>query len=408
MDDDLQSPDLGSRERRGVAWRPSRISAANYAVAAIGRRETLLLIAFCVLAVWFNYKSGGVFFSPRNLSLLIRQVAVVGVVASGVLVLIVMAEIDLSIGSAVYLVSVVIAVLQAHHGWSTGAVIVAAIGVGGLLGAWNGFWVTYFGVPSFIVTLGGLLAFRGIGYVITNANTVAPVDNSLVSLSESFLPIPLSYLVIGICLIAAIAITLRRFQRASAIDAGSNTDRAVQLLVTLLVLIAVAAIIAWVVGGYAGIPTAGIVLVGTIGVLTLVMGFTRFGLYSYVVGGNRGAARLAGISVDRQLMRGFILMGILYGVAGVLVTARLGASTPSTGTGLELDAIAAAVLGGAVLLGGSGRVPQALYGAVLLATIDNGMSLLNISSFVQDVVKGAVLLIAVASDTWARKRRERQ
>ncbi len=407
MEDDLLSTDVNSSPpRQGLAWRPSRLSAASYAATAIRRRETLLLIAFSVLAMWFNYKSGGVFFSPRNLSLLIRQVAVVGVVASGVLILIVMAEIDLSIGSAVYLVSVVVAVLQAHHGWSTGAVVVAALAVGAVLGAWNGFWVTYFGVPSFIVTLGGFLAFRGIGYIITNANTVAPVHTSLISLSESFLSIPLSYLLIGVILAAGIAVTIRRFRRAVAIDA--DADHAMQLLVTLVVLVAASAIVAWVVGGFAGIPTAGIVLLGTMGVLTMVMNFTRFGLYSYVVGGNRSAARLSGISVDRQLMRGFILMGILYGVGGVLITARLGASTPSTGTGLELDAIAAAVLGGAVLLGGSGRVPQALYGAVLLATIDNGMSLLNISSFVQDVVKGAVLLIAVASDTWARKRRERR
>lgn len=381
-------------------------SALGHLAGGLRRREGLLLVAFIVLAVFFHWASDGVFFTPRNLSLLFRQAAIVGIVAAGVLVLIVMAEIDLSIGSAVYLVSVVVALLQARSGWSTLAVVVAALVLGAVLGAWNGMWVTVFGVPSFIVTLGGLLAFRGIGLMLTNANTVAGMQESLIALSESFLSIVLSYGLIALALLSGILWAWYSYRRVDI--PGLVSKSYVPLLVQLAILAVVCATVAWVVGGFAGIPAAVLVLLGTIGILTAVMSFTRFGRYCYVVGGNRKAARLTGISVDRQVMRGFIVMGLMYGVAGVLVTARLGASTPSTGVGLELDAIAAAVLGGAALLGGSGRVPQALYGAVLLATIDNGMTLLNISSFTQDVVKGGVLLIAVASDTWTRKRREQQ
>jgi len=365
-----------------------------------------LLAAFVLLAIWFHAESDGVFFTPRNLSLLFRQTAIVGVVAAGVLILIVMAEIDLSIGSAVYLVSVCVAMLQVRQGWPTVAVIVAALVIGAVLGAWNGMWVTVFGVPSFIVTLGGLLIFKGIGLTITNANTVAPVDASLVALSESFLSIPLSFALVAAVLVTGIFWAWRSHRRERS--HGDSPQSTVLLVVQVLLLAGACAIVAWVVGGFAGIPAAVLVLFGTVAVLAVLMTLTRFGRYCYVVGGNRNAARLTGISVDRQLLRGFLLMGVLYGVAGILATARLGASTPSTGVGLELDAIAAAVLGGAALLGGSGRIPQALYGALLLATIDNGMTLLNISSFTQDVVKGLVLLVAVASDTWDRKRRERR
>ncbi len=384
---------------------PGSISVLTYLLNYLRRRESLLILAFVLLAIWFHVGSDGVFFTPRNLSLLLRQTAIVGIVAAGVLILIVMAEIDLSIGSAVYLVSVVVAVLQVENGWPTMGVIAAALLLGAVLGAWNGMWVTVFGVPSFIVTLGGLLAFRGIGLMITDANTVAPVDASLTALSESFLSIPLSYGLIGLVLLVGAALAWHGHRRATV---HGDQPRKSALVLQASVLVTTCVVMAWVVGGFAGIPAAVLVLLGSIGVLSIVMMFTRFGRYCYVVGGNRKAALLTGISVDRQIMRGFIVMGLLYGVAGLLITARLGASTPSTGLGLELDAIAAAVLGGAALLGGSGRVQQALYGALLLATMDNGMTLLNISSFTQDVVKGLVLLVAVASDTWNRKRRERQ
>lgn len=378
-----------------------------YLLKALRRRETLLLGAFVGLSLWFNIRSGGVFLTPQNLSLLLRQTAIVGIVATGVLILIVMSEIDLSIGSAVYLVSVVVALLQVRYGWSTIAVFFAALAVGALLGAWNGMWVTVFGVPSFIVTLGGLMAFKGVGLTLTNAATIAPVRADLVALSESFLPIGLSYAMIALLVAAACLYVVHELRQSTTVS-GWRSAEALSYILALVAVISAAVFGTWLVGGYAGLPAAVLVLLATVGLLSLVMTTTRFGRYCYVVGGSRQAARLTGISIDHQLMRGFIVMGLLYGLGGLMATARLGASTPSTGVLLELDAIAAAVLGGAVLLGGSGRVPQALYGALILATIDNGMSILNISSFTQDIVKGLVLVVAVASDTWVRKRRKQE
>jgi D-xylose transport system permease protein len=390
--------DVGRRDPAGSAG-----EAARGVLRALRQREGLLLLAFVILALWFHVMSDGIFFTPRNLSLLLRQTTIVAIVASGVLILIVKSEIDLSIGSAVYLVSVLVAMLQVDHGWSTPAVVLAAIAIGMVLGGWNGIWVTRFGVPSFIVTLGGLLAFRGIGLLLTNANTIAPVRPSLVALSESFLPIPVSYALIAVAFAAVLVLLLRRLQEARRPDAPAGAQ--VTWLLTLVATVAAFALFAWVVGGFQGIPVAVLFLIGVPLLLALVLRWTTFGRYAYVIGSNRLAGRLAGIDIDRQILRGFLLMGVMYGVGGILVTARLGASTSSTGTLLELDAIAAAVLGGAHLLGGAGAVHQAVLGAFVLATVDNGMSLLNISSFTQQIVKALILLVAVASDTGARRNR---
>jgi D-xylose transport system permease protein len=187
--------------------------------------------------------------------------------------------------------------------------------------------------------------------------------------------------------------------------AQEGRENAARTGLALIALIAAVGGLAWAFGGFLGIPEA-LIWVGVIGaLLTGLRARTKFGRNAYLVGANREAAVLAGISLGRQLMFGFILMGFLYGVVGVLITARLGAATASSGLFLELDAIAGAVIGGTSLRGGIGSVPGAIAGAVLLTTIDNGMSILNVSSFLQMVVKGLVLLFALAFDAVMSKRR---
>jgi D-xylose transport system permease protein len=186
---------------------------------------------------------------------------------------------------------------------------------------------------------------------------------------------------------------------------ASGQRRAVGILGMIVTLIT-GAFLAWIFGGFRGIPTAVLWVVGCGLVLSILMSRTKFGRNAYLVGSNREASLLAGISLGRQLFYGFLLMGVLYGLAGVLSTARLGSSTPTTGTYLELDAIAAAVIGGTSLRGGIGTAVGAIIGAVLLATIDNGMSILNVSSFIQLVVKGLVLLFALAFDTYMARHRQ--
>ncbi len=360
-----------------------------------------MFLVLALLAIYFHIATEGIFFGPRNLSLLLRQGSIDAVVASGVSILIVMGEIDLSIGSAVYLCSVIAASLQANMGVPTLPTVIITVIAGILMAAWQGFWVVMVAVPSFVVTLSGLLAFRGIGYYVSDARTIAPVSKSFSFLSEGFIPPTASYVVLIVLYTIAAAVLIQTQRRRSRDD-----DAMKKLVVRLTILVASGILLAWIFGGYLGIPSALLWVAATGIVLTVLMERTKFGRNTYLIGSNREAAVLAGIPLARHLFLGFLLMGALYGVAGVLITSRLGAATPSSGLFLELDAIAGAVIGGTSLRGGVGSVLGAMVGALLLTTIDNGMSLLNVSSFIQLVIKGLVLLAALSLDSYMIKYRQ--
>jgi D-xylose transport system permease protein len=362
-------------------------------------RLAAMFLVLALLAIYFHIATHGIFFGPRNLSLLLRQGSIAAVAASGVSILIVMGEIDLSIGSAVYLCSVIAASLQANIGMATAPTVLITVLAGVLMAAWQGFWVVKVAIPSFVVTLSGLLAFRGIGYYVSDARTIAPISKSFSFLSEGFIPPAASYVVLAIVYAIAAALLIRAHRRRA------EEGDAARLAVRLAVLLASGLLLAWIFGGYLGIPSA-MLWVAVIGiVLTTIMERTKYGRNTYLIGSNREAAVLAGIPLARHLFVGFLLMGALYGVAGVLITSRLGAATPSSGQFLELDAIAGAVIGGTSLRGGVGSVAGAMAGALLLTTIDNGMSLLNVSSFIQLVIKGLVLLAALSVDAYMIKHR---
>jgi D-xylose transport system permease protein len=391
----------GKRDTKPAEPRQRGLSAWT---AVLDRRIIAMVLVFAVLAIVFHIQSDGVFFTSRNLSLLLRQAAGVAVLAAGVSMLMVMAEIDLSIGSAVFLTGVVAAKLQVDAGMPTLVAVLAALAAGCVLGAWQGFWVVRLAVPSFIVTLAGLLAFRGAGLLWTEAATVAPFSPSYVSLSESFIAPGVSYVVLLALLVVAAGLMMRR----TRLDRAEGIPVRFEAVVVRLVAAGVFFLfLAWIAGGFLGVPTA-IVWVAALGLaLWVLMTKTTFGRNAYLIGSNREAARLSGINVPRQIFIGFVIMGFIYGVAGVLLTARLGSSTPGLGQNLELDAIAAAVIGGTSLAGGIGTIPGALAGALLLATIRNGMSLLDFSSFAQLVVMGFVLLLALTVDTYAVRHRRR-
>lgn len=367
-------------------------------------RTFTMLTVFVVLALVFNVASGDIFLTPRNLSLLLRQASIVALVAAGVSILMIMGEIDLSIGSSVYLCGVVAATLQHTYGMGIFPTFLVTVGVGIAMGLWQGMWVVAVGVPSFIVTLAGLLAFRGIGFYATDAATIAPVSDAFSALSEAFVSIPVTLAALAASSLATTFYVVRRHRVMAS--RGRPVHRAA-LLGKLVALAVTACFLAWIFSGFRGLPYAliWVVVVGTL--LWVLMTRTVFGRNAYLTGSNREASILAGIPLARQLYFGFLLMGVLYGIAGTLVTARLGASTPTTGMYMELDAIAGAVIGGTALKGGIGTIPGAIVGAVLLATIDNGMSILNISSFLQLVIKGMVLLFALAFDSYMGKRQGR-
>lgn len=360
----------------------------------------ILALAVVALLVFFNIQTDGVFLSQRNITLLLKQAAILSLVTSGMVMLIVARQIDLSAGAAVYLVSVVVAQLTVAYDVAYPIAVVAGVAVGLILGAFQGVMVSRLMIPAFIVTLAGSLIFKGLGYVWTGAVAVGPVPDKLIGLSEGFISPALSAVIILAITTGAIAYSIRSARKLALWVSPQTT-----LLKQIPLIFAIAAVALWATTGYKGLPLA-VVIAGVIVTgCALVLSKTAFGRNVYAVGGNPDAAQYAGVRWSRVIFSSFTLMGLIYGVAGVLMTARLGGAAPSAGQLLELDAIAAAVIGGTSFAGGVGVIPGAILGALLLTAIDNSMSLMNVSSFLQMVVKGVILLAAVWFDLSVRKRK---
>ena len=367
------------------------------------RNYTLLLVVGVVFAA-FQLFTDGLFLSQRNLGLLALQTAIVGLASISAVMLIVTRNFDLSVGSAVALVGVVLATLTVKEGWNPWVSVVAAIFVGLLLGAWNAVWVAKVGVSSFVVTLAGMMIFRGLSLIITDGATVAPLPSTLTDLAAGYLAPGLSIALILTVLVVYAATTItstRRAQRLGLIDTWQRSTTR-----TMFPAILAAALATYVSLGK-GIPYLILVLAVMALAADVLMRRTRYGAQLYAVGGNPEAARLSGISIQRVVFLNFIIAGFLYGITGVALTARVsGAIGGTAGLFLELDAIAAAVIGGTSLGGGRGRILGALLGATLMGALNNGMSLMNIETFYQQTARGLVLLVAVAIDQWSRRNLE--
>ena len=377
----------GSTNTSAVARRLSAILSTNG-----------LVVVIIVVAIVFGILTDWTFTSPRNIPILLRQAAVTGIVAAGVALVIIAGQIDLSIGSAVGLCAIVVAWLMEVAGMSPIPAAIITMIVGLLLGAWQGLAVAWWGVPSFVVTLGGLLIFRGIGLIITEGKTIASFPESFLKLSQGAVGAPvaigLSILVVGWWLATAVRLGRR------VLEPGLVRRLAPRLG---LALIAVAAV-AYASRSTRGVPVPVVIMVAVSLGLEVLASRGRFGRHVYAVGGNRDAALLAGIKVTQITFRVFLLMGGLYGLTGLVLAARLNGAPPGGAPFLELDAIAAAVIGGVSLQGGVGRVGNALLGAVLLAAVNNGLSLMNVPTFYQLVVSGLILIVAVFLDTRAKAR----
>jgi ABC-type xylose transport system permease subunit len=382
-------PRSGVDRLRGQA---GRVSLRNYSLIAV------LVITWAVLA-WLT---DGIFLSQRNLTLMSLQSAITGLAAISAVMLIVTRNFDISVGSAVALVGVVVAWMTVKWQIDPLLAIPAALAVGISLGAWNGWWVTRVGVPSFIVTLAGMLIFRGISMIITNGATVSPVPPSMKEFALGFFPaIPSIVLVagaLGIYVLFVVA-TARR-----ARSLGLVSDIKPQI-VRALIPAAIGAFLAMYIGSAQGFPYIVLLLAICALVAEVIMRRTTFGSKLYAIGGNPEAARLAGIDIRRVIFRDWAIAGLMYGIIGVTLTARVsGAVSGSAGLFLELDAIAAAIIGGTSFAGGRGTIFGALLGALLMGSLNNGMSLMNMPTFYQDTARGVVLLIAVAIDVVSRRR----
>ena len=362
-----------------------------------------LLIAIAIIWSYFSWKTEGGFVSPRNLSNLMRQMSVTGIVACGMAFVIIAGEIDLSVGSLLGLLGGIAAVLDVTHHFPLPLTVLLVLLCGLLLGVCNGYLTAYVGIPSFIVGLGGMLAYRGIVLGVTDGITVAPVSTELVYLGQGYLSAEWG-VVLGIALIG-LAIVLSWRQRSSLakhkLAVPPMWRDALRLVAIALVLFAFVRTL----NSYEGIPLPVLLLLALLGIFSYIATQTVFGRRIYSVGSNMEATRLSGVDVRAVKLWIFGIMGLMCGLAGIINTARLAAGSPSAGTGGELDAIAACFIGGTSMRGGSGTVHGALIGALVMASLDNGMSMLDVDTYWQMIVKGAILTLAVWVDVATRSGR---
>jgi ABC-type xylose transport system permease subunit len=388
--------ELGALVRR--AW----ANLAHFArVSAF--RDSMLFLVLCGVWVFFYFATNGTFLTQRNLILLALQTSIVSLAAISAVMLIVTRNFDLSVGSAVAFVGVILALLTVKYDVNPWISVVAALGGGVAMGIWQGLWVARIGISSFIVTLAGMLYFRGFSMIATNGATVAPLPDALTDLATGFLSPALSIGLIVIFLSGYLALRIFELNRSRSL--GLTNQFGADLFSVTFPAAMTAVVAIWIVSRQ-GIPYL-VLLVAICAIAAeLLMRRTRYGARLYAIGGNPEAARLSGINVKRVIFWNFVIAGFGYGVTGVALTARVsGAIGGTAGLFLELDAIAAAIIGGTSLSGGRGRVVGALLGALLMGSLNNGMSLMNVPTFYQNTARGVVLLLAVAIDHIGRARR---
>lgn len=371
-----------------------------------------MVIALVCVWVIFTLLTGGTFLSTRNLSNLSRQAAVTAILAVGMVLVIVSANIDLSVGFGSGLLGAVAAILHVWWGQPIVLTLIAVIGLGILLGLMQGYLVAYQRVPAFIVTLGGFLVYRGLMLAFTKGETIRLPDNWLKSIGNAYLPQPVGW---GLMLMAVIVVVVQLWKSAAVREPdaftplsgdssspSSPTSRFMFLTKmggTVLLIVAFVAVM----NAHKGIPVPVCILFALAFVFHFIANRTRFGRYVYAVGGNAEAAYLSGVNVRGITLRVFATMGALMAIAGVVLTARVGSASPEAGRLLELDAIAACVIGGASLMGGRGSIFGALLGALVMESLNNGMSMANMDASWQDIIKGIVLVTAVGFDMASRR-----
>lgn len=348
-----------------------------------------LTMVGALLLIWiiFSITTGGIFLQPRNLSLLMRQMSVTSILAIGMVLVIVAGQIDLSVGAMTGFLGAVSALLFVTHGWPLWASFLATILLGALLGHLQGHLVTWFNIPPFIVTLGGMLIFQGALLGLTGGVAISPTPDYLF-VGQAYVPKTIGWILMtgAVLILLFLGLKAKGLNRLKWIGLGGL----VALFITIL-------------NAYEGIPVPVLLMIVLAALFSILATQTPYGRHLYAIGGNREAAFYSGININRHIVLIFTLMGAMVGVAGIVLTARVGAATSDAGRMMELDAIAAAVIGGTSLMGGRGTVWGAIVGGLVMASLDNGMSLMNTEAFWQPIIKGSILVIAVALDMMGRK-----
>jgi D-xylose transport system permease protein len=343
---------------------PSRANS----VISILRSAAGLLVAIALVWLVFSLLTDGVFVSDRNLSNLMRQTAITAIVALGMLVVIAQGEIDLSVGSFMSLCVTIVAMIEASGMVAPWVTICAALAMGVSVGLWNGAWIAKLGLPSFVATLGSLMLLRGLALALSGGRTISGVSDSIRFFGDAFVTGPALWAFIAIAALVSLW-PLRSIKQS---------DHPRSVIVRVVLGFASVVLLAWATISYRGLPMPVFITLTAAGVLSWMLSNTVWGRHVYAVGGNRAAAKSAGIPITKHLVTSFILIGVLTGIATLMFVGRLGSAPPESGLFLELNAIAAVVIGGASLYGGTGKVSGVLLGALLMQSLGNGLSLLNV------------------------------
>ncbi|MCG8482961.1 MAG: sugar ABC transporter permease [Clostridia bacterium] len=368
-------------------------------------RTYTMIAALIVMWIGFTYLTDGSFIKPRNISNLVRQMAIVGVMGTGMVLVIVSGGIDLSVGSVMGFIGCVAAALQVWGGMGTFEAIVISLFIGLFIGSIQGSLIAYTDVPAFIITLGGMLVFRGGILAVTRGTTVAPLQPSLLYFGQAYLG---NFLGIMIAAVTILFLIYSRISNRKAQKKYNNLTEPLGVMVFRCVVLSVFIIIAVsVLNSYRGIPVPVLIMLALVVILSFIAEKTTFGRRIYAIGGNIDSAKYSGINVRKNLVIVYCLNGLMAAIAGLILAARLNAGTPQAGMNLELDAIAAAVIGGTSMSGGVGRVSGAILGGIIMATIDNGMSMMNLDAYWQYIVKGIILITAVWFDMKTKKNKQK-
>jgi putative multiple sugar transport system permease protein len=373
-------------------------------------REYGMLLALIAIMIFFQFTTNGILMKPVNITNLVLQNSYIIVMALGMLLIIVSGWIDLSVGSVAAFVGAISAVLMVKLGLHWSITMLISLLAGALIGAWQGFWVAYIKIPAFIVTLAGMLIFRGLTLLILQGEAVGPFPVEFQRLSTGFIPDVFKYtgfhittMLIGI-LLSGFLVFMDYRSRKNQLRYGFEVTPT-YFFVAKNVLVSGAVLgLCYLMASYKGLPNVLIVMAVLIALFSFVTSQTVIGRRIYAMGGNEKAARLSGVNTPRLLFLTFVNMGVLAALAGMIVAARLNTATPKAGQNFELDVIAACFIGGASASGGIGTVIGAVVGAFVIGVMNNGMSIMGIGIDWQQSIKGFVLLMAVFFDVYNKNK----
>jgi len=377
-------------------------------------RQYTMALALVVIMVFFQILTNGVLFKPMNVTNLILQNSYVLILAVGMLIVILTGNVDLSVGSVAAFIGAISAIFMVRMNMSVPLAVIICLIIGALVGAWQGFWIAYVRIPAFIVTLAGMLIFRGLTMVILKGQTIAPFPDSFAIAANGFLPetlkigdLNLIAVVAGILLsILYIFMTIKQINNRKKYNIEGEPI-GFAIFITSVVVIAIN-LFTMSLANYKGIPIVLVLIGALILIYTFITEKTIAGRHVYALGGNEKAAKLSGIKTQRVMFWVYVNMGLLSAIAGLIVSARLGAATPKAGTNYELDAIAACFIGGASASGGIGTIMGAIIGALVMGVLNNGMSIMGLGIDWQQAIKGLVLLVAVAVDVYTKSKSSAQ